>query len=230
MLLLEVITQTNDVFPNFELFDKIGAKFFLRLAINFLSVLILIRLIYYPIYKKKDYFFTYFLFNVVIFIITYLLNKVELSMGAAFGLFAVFSLLRYRTVNISAKDMTYLFIVIAIGLISAVAKGTYFETILINSIILTCAYFLDGNLFMKNENTQKVQYENIEMIKPENHALLIEDLKARTGLNIHRISISKINFMKDSASVKIYYLDTKQQKVLVEKTSIKAASQSSLQN
>ncbi|MDQ3191426.1 MAG: DUF4956 domain-containing protein [Bacteroidota bacterium] len=224
MLIHDTITQLNNLLLDFDLFNKLGAKFFFRFAINFLSVFILIRLIYYPIYRKKDYFFTYFLFNVVIFIITYLLNKVELSMGAAFGLFAVFSLLRYRTVNISAKDMTYLFIVIALGLISAVAKGTYFETILINSIILTCAYFLDGNLFMKNENTQKVQYENIEMIRPENHELLIEDLKKRTGLNIHRISISKINFMKDTAVVKIYYLDNNEQKVMIQKATTKSTS------
>ena len=128
-------------------------------------------------------------------------------MGAAFGLFAVFSLLRYRTENISAKDMTYLFIVIALGLVSAVNKGTYFETGLINVIVILFAYFLDANVFMKNEHIQKVQYENIEMIKPENMELLMEDLRKRTGLNIHKITIGRINFMKDTAIIKIYYYD-----------------------
>lgn len=190
-----------------ELFDKIGAKFFIRLAIDFVTVLILIRFIYYPIYKKKDFFFTFFLFNIVIFIITYLLNKVDLSMGAAFGLFAVFSLLRYRTEDISAKDMTYLFIVIALGLVTSVSKGTYFETAVINLIILFGAYFLDGNFFMKNEHSQSVVYENIEMIKPENKELLIEELKKRTGLKIHKVSIGKLDFLRDTAMVKIYYYD-----------------------
>lgn len=206
MQLLDIVSQIN-VPSNIDLFDKIGEKFFIRLLINFISVFILIRLIYYRIYKKKDFFFTYFLFNLVIFIITYLLNKVELSMGAAFGLFAVFSLLRYRTENISAKDMTYLFIVIAMGLITSVSKGSYFETSLINLIIISFAFFLDGNIFMRNEHIQKIQYENIEMIKPENHDLLIEDLRNRTGLNIHKISIGRIDFMKDTALIKIYYYD-----------------------
>ena len=205
MVLLDLATETS----NFEFFDKLGHKFFIRLGIDFLTVLILIRFIYYPIYKKKDFFFTFFLFNIVIFIITYLLNKVDLSMGAAFGLFAVFSLLRYRTEDISAKDMTYLFIVIALGLITSVSKGTYFETGVINLIILFGAYFLDGNFFMKNENIQTVVYENIEMIKPENRLLLIEELKKRTGLEIHKISIGRIDFLRDTAMVKIYYYDTK---------------------
>ncbi len=188
-------------------FDKLSASFFARMAIDILSVLILIRLIYYPIYHKKDFFFTFFLFNIVIFVITYLLNKVDLSMGAAFGLFAVFSLLRYRTENISAKDMTYLFVVIALGLISAVNKGTFIETSIINGIILIIAYTLDANLLIKNENTKRIQYENIELVRPENSALLLDDLRKRTGLNIHKISIDDISFLRDTATITVYYFD-----------------------
>jgi len=186
-------------------FDKLSGNFFARLAIDIFSIFILIRFIYYPIYHKKDFFFTYFLFNVVIFIITYLLNKVDLSMGAAFGLFAVFSLLRYRTENISAKDMTYLFVVIAFGLISAVSKGTFIETIIINLIILIVAYALDANFLIKNEKTKNITYENIDLIRPENHPLLLEDLKKRTGLNIHKIRIDRIDFLKDTAKIIVYY-------------------------
>src|SRR6187455_1772926 len=144
----------NDMFSSMEMFDKLSDKFFLRLLIDVISMIILVRFIYFRIYRKKDYLFTFFLFNIIIFIITYLLNKVDMSMGAAFGLFAVFSMLRYRTENISAKDMTYLFIVIALGLISAVNKGTFVETIVINLIILVVAYIMDANWFMKNENMQ----------------------------------------------------------------------------
>lgn len=188
-------------------FDKLSGSFFARMAIDILSVLVLIRLIYYPLYRKKDFFFTFFLFNIVIFVITYLLNKVDLSMGAAFGLFAVFSLLRYRTENISAKDMTYLFVVIALGLISAVNKGTFIETAIINGIILVVAYALDAGFFIKNESTKRIQYENIELIKPENSVLLMEDLKTRTGLNIHKVSIDRISFLKDTASLTVHYFE-----------------------
>jgi hypothetical protein len=190
-----------------EFFDKLGPKFFIRLLINVLTIIALIRFVYFPIYKKKDFFFTFFLFNIVIFILTYLLNKVDLSMGAAFGLFAVFSLLRYRTENISAKDMTYLFTVIAIGLITSVNKGTYFETCMINTIIFLFAYFLDGNLLVKNEKSQLVQYEKIDLIQPQREAELIADLKLRTGLDVHKVSINYIDFLKDTAELTVYYFD-----------------------
>ena len=125
-------------------------------------------------------------------------------MGAAFGLFAVFSMLRYRTEGISMKDMTYLFIVIGIGLISAI-QLEYYELAIINGVIIVSTFVLDGNFILKRELTKNIQYENIEMIKPENHGKLIEDLRNRTGLNIHRITVNRIDFLKDSAVIKIYY-------------------------
>jgi hypothetical protein len=209
-------TETLTIVPEFDMFNKLGAKFFIRLMINLAAMIILIRFIYYPVYRKRTYFFTYFMFNLVIYVITFLMNKVELSMGAAFGLFAVFSLLRYRTANISAKDMTYLFVVIAMGLISAVAKGNYFEVALVNILFLVFAYLLDGNFFIKRENSQKIQYENIELIKPENRQSLLNDLKRRTGLNIYKVSISKIDFMKDTAIVKVYYHEEPENEIIIE--------------
>lgn len=197
----------NDAMTGFELFDKLSDKFFIRLLIDIVSMLVLVRLIYFRIYKKKDYLFTFFLFNIIIFIITYLLNKVDMSMGAAFGLFAVFSMLRYRTEGITTKDMTYLFIVIAIGLICAVSKATYFELGVINLILIGFTYALDGNWLVRNEMIKTVQYENIDLIRPENYQLLLEDLRKRTGLNIHRASINKIDFLQDIAVVKVYYYE-----------------------
>src|SRR5947207_37093 len=144
ILLQELNSQNAD--SAFQLFEKLSYKFFERLLIDIISVFILVRFVYFPLYRNRKYVFTFFVFNVIIFLITYLLNKVDLSMGAAFGLFAVFSILRYRTENISAKDMTYLFIVIALGLISAVNKGTFVETSVINIIILIVAYILDANI------------------------------------------------------------------------------------
>ncbi|REJ81169.1 MAG: DUF4956 domain-containing protein [Bacteroidetes bacterium] len=196
----------NDL-SSIELFDKLSDKFFWRLLIDILSMVVIVRLIYFRIYKKKDYLFTFFLFNIIIFIITYLLNKVDMSMGAAFGLFAVFSMLRYRTEGINTKDMTYLFIVIAIGLICAVSKASYFELVIINLILISFTYALDGNWLLRNEMVKNVLYENIEMIKPENYNALMEDLRNRTGLNIHHVSVNKVDFLKDVAVVKIYYYE-----------------------
>lgn len=207
----------NDAMNQFELFDKLSDKFFWRLLVDVLSMLVLVRFIYFRIYKKKDYLFTFFLFNIIIFIITYLLNKVDMSMGAAFGLFAVFSMLRYRTEGISTKDMTYLFIVISIGLICAVSKATYFELIIINSILIGFTYALDGNWLVRNEMTKTIQYENIELIKPEHHEALVNDLKNRTGLDIHRVTVTKIDFLKDVAIVIIYFYEDSLPKIITKK-------------
>lgn len=206
MELLQAVNEET-VGVTFDLFEKLSAKFFSRLFIDFVSVFILIRFIYYPIYKNREFFFTFFIFNLIIFLITFLLNKVEMSMGAAFGLFAVFSMLRYRTEGISMKDMTYLFLVIAMGLITAISKGNWDELSLLNGIILVFTYLLESNVLLKKEASKTIQYENIEMIKPEFRQQLILDLESRTGIKINRISINKVDFLKDTAVIRIYYYE-----------------------
>ncbi|MBA3680794.1 MAG: DUF4956 domain-containing protein [Bacteroidetes bacterium] len=215
MTLLQISTDAITENSTDELI-KILSKFSFRFLIDIVSVFILIRLVYYRVYKRSDLFFTFFIFNVVIFLICFLLNKVELSMGAAFGLFAVFSMLRYRTEDISIKDMSYLFLVIAIGLIAAVTKikdtsdgYEYLFLGLINLVIIGVAFIFETNLFFKKEAVQLINYENIELIRKERHAELIADIKLRTGLNVHRISIGKIDFLKDAAQIKIYYYEEK---------------------
>jgi len=212
-LILQVVEESVAA-TGIEAFIKISGKLGLRFVVDFISVLVLIRFVYFPIYKRRELFFTYFVFNIVIFMICFLLNKVDLSMGAAFGLFAVFSMLRYRTEDISMKDMTYLFLVIAIGLISAVTKikgaDDATESLfvgLINVLIIIVAYLLESKLLMKKEGVKTIIYENINLIHTGREAELIEDIKNRTGINVHRVNIQKIDFLKDSAQIKIFYFE-----------------------
>ena len=214
MMLLQIAADATESLSGYEEFQKMSAKLFVRLLIDLTSVFILVRYIYYPIYKHRELFFTYFIFNIVIFLISFLLNKVDLSMGAAFGLFAVFSMLRYKTEEIAIKDMTYLFLVIAIGLVSAVTKikdtADHIEYIFlvgINAVVLLITYLLESNIFMKKESVKTILYENIEMIREGKQDELMADLKLRTGFNVHRYSIHKIDFLKDAAQIKIYYYD-----------------------
>ena len=193
---------------------KTLSKFGWRILIDLFSVFVLVRFVYFPIYKHRELFFTFFIFNIIIFLICFLLNKVELSMGAAFGLFAVFSMLRYRTEDISIKDMTYLFLVIAIGLIAAVTKikdtSDLYEYLflgIINAIIITTTYVLESNVLMKKEHAKVITYENIMLINAEREDELKEDIKQRTGLTVHRLSIQKIDFLRDAAQIKIYYYE-----------------------
>jgi hypothetical protein len=185
---------------------EINERFFISLGIDLAAVLIIILLIYYPNYKKMDTIFTFILFNVVIFLLTFVLNKVKISMGAAFGLFAVFSMLRYRTAGIGMKDMTYLFIFIAIGLISGI-QLEYYVLGIICGVILLLVFILDCNLILKRELSKNIQFEKIEMVKPELRAELIAELTKRTGLKIHRIVINKLDYLKDTASIRIYYYE-----------------------
>jgi hypothetical protein len=185
---------------------EIDEEFFINLGINVVAVFLIIVLIYYPNYRKLDYIFTFVIFNLVIFLLTFVMKYVKLSMGAAFGLFAVFSMLRYRTEGISIKDMTYLFIFIAMGLISAV-QLEYYELITILGVLLVGTFILDGKYIIKREFYKSVQYENIELIKPENYDKLMEDMKNRLGLNIHRVTVHKIDFLRDTAIVKVYYYE-----------------------
>lgn len=211
MTLLQTVI---DLGADYEGLSKTISKMSIRLVIDLVTIFVLVRLIYYPIYKQREYFFMFVIFNLIIFLISFLLNKVELSMGAAFGLFAVFSMLRYRTESISIKDMTYLFLCIAIGLVTAITKiknaplpQEHAFLIGLCSAILLLTWLLESNIFGKKEQSRLIVYENIELIQSARREDLIADLRARTGINVHRVSVVRINFLKDSALVKVYYFE-----------------------
>jgi hypothetical protein len=139
--------------------------------------------------------------------VAFMLNKVEMTTGAAFGLFAVFSILRYRTDGISTKDMTYLFLSIAIGLLTSVSKGSLIEIAAIDFTILVLTYLLENNFIVQRELTKVIQYDNINFIKPEHHNELIAKLIESTGLEIKRIVINDIDFIKESCAITVYYIE-----------------------
>jgi hypothetical protein len=192
----------------FELFEKLNGKFVIRLGIDLITTFIIIRLIYFRHYKRTELFLTFFAFNVTIFLIAYLLNRVEMTMGAAFGLFAVFSMLRYRTENISTKDMTYIFIVIAVGLVMAISRGGWDELALIGLIVVTLMALLESDWLIRREFIQEVYYDRIELVQPHRRAELLTDLRERTGLDIIRIEIGNIDLLRDAARITIYYNKT----------------------
>ena len=183
---------------------ELGLTFFLSLLLNLLMVFLIIRTIYYPNYRKLDTVFTFVMFNVSIFLLISLLNQIKISMGAAFGLFAVFTMLRYRTAGISIKDMTYLFIFIALGLISGVRLQIH-DLLIIYGVLYVMLFFLDTRFLIKRESTKIIFFDNIDLIHASKENELIEELKTRTGLEIHRVSIEDISYLRDSATITIYY-------------------------
>ncbi|MDB0010906.1 DUF4956 domain-containing protein [Flavobacteriales bacterium] len=190
-------------FFDLEDFSKLLFKF----GINFIFLIIIVRLIYYRVKDDKDYVFTYIMFNILTFFICFLLRKVPMEMGFALGLFAVFGILRYRTEAIPIRQMTYLFIVIGISMINALSNKSVsiFEVLFTNGLITLITYLIDRLWFQTIEEKKNIVYEKIELIKPENKQELIKDLKERTGLPIHEVKVDKIDFLRDTAAVTIYY-------------------------
>lgn len=194
----------------FTIMDKLQIftpYFFLRLLVNSISMIVLIRVVYYSAYQKKDSFFTFFLLNFIVFLLAFMLDKTGgfNSIGSAFGLLAAFTLLRFRTETISLKDMTYLFIIMAIGLINSVMKGTYMEIIGLNALIIGVVFMIDGNKIIRNQHQKIVEYYSLQYIKPDQQPQLIADLKERTGLDIQRVTIEHIDFAKGKATIRIYF-------------------------
>lgn len=178
-----------------------------RFGINLLAVVILVRFIYYTTHKNKEFLFTFFLFNLLNFLICILLSTTKIKIGFAFGLFAIFSIMRYRTVTVPVKEMGYFFVCVALGIINSLATvdDNYIVLILCNVFILGLTLLLDKFVSLTHENVKEIVYERIDLIKPERRDEMTKDLIDRTGLPIHRIEIKNINFLRDVAYVNIFY-------------------------
>ena len=191
-----------------DIFDaKDFGKLLFKFGLNLFFLLITVRLIFYRTKEEKDYLFTFFMFNILTFFICFLLRKVPMEMGFALGLFAVFGILRYRTEALPIREMTYLFIVIGLAMINALSNKSIsmLELLFTNGVIVLTTSSIDRLWFKNKEMVKMITYEKIELIKPENELSLIQDLKDRTGLPIHAVKVERIDFLRDTAQVKIFY-------------------------
>lgn len=199
--LLDVIFDSEDML-----------KLLFRFGINFLFITILIRYIYYRKTSNKDYLFTYYSISIISFMICFALKKLEINTGMGLGLFAIFGIIRYRTDTVRIREMSYLFIAIGLSVINALAgkQISLGELLFINISVTLVVLGLEYWWLMKQEAVKSIVYEKIENIKPENYQAMLEDLQARTGLKIKRAEVGKIDFLKDTAQVKIYYMPHEQ--------------------
>ena len=187
------------------------SNIFIRFSFNLFIAFVIIKLIYHRDYKGNDFVFTYFMFNTLIFFFAYILGNLDINMAFGFGLFAVFAILRYRTDPIPIKEMTYLFIVITIGVINALSTNqvVFAELIFANVAIVVMTFFLEkywvSNLVVKDYRIKTIVYNDMDMIKPENYQKLLDDVVKKTGLQIVDCKVGRINFLENWANVKIYY-------------------------
>ena len=178
----------------------------LRFLLNVVVISFIVRVFYYPKSKRRDYFVTFILIAISIFLIIYLMGGVKLKTGVALGLFAIFGIIRYRTESVPIREMTYLFLIIAVSTINALDSSiSYVELLATNLLFIISIWVMESNRWVKHVASKLVMYDNIALITPEREPELIEDLKKRTGLDILRVEVGAIDFSKDTAMVKIYY-------------------------
>jgi hypothetical protein len=179
----------------------------LRFAINLIFIVVLVGVIYFRYTKKEKFLFTFFLIGIVVFFVSSIMRRVDIGLGLAFGLFAIFGILRFRTRNFSLKDMSYLFATIGLAVINSLGMMVLPLTgiLVINVIILVAAFVLEKilsiNMFMKHS----IVYDKLDLLRPENQGKLYKDISSRTGRAILRISIEKIDFKRDTAELDIYF-------------------------
>lgn len=183
---------------------------FIRFSFNLIVIGILVWLLYYRSTQRKDYLFTYLLISFVVFFICFLLESINLGLGFALGLFAIFGIIRYRTRQIPIREMTYLFLVIGVSVINALSdwRVHMWEVLFSNIVLLLLTFLLERVFLLRHESRKVITYDRIELIKPCQREQLKKDLEQRTGLVINRVEVGRVDFLRDTARVYLYYYES----------------------
>jgi hypothetical protein len=186
----------------------------LRFGFNLVATFIIVVLLYARISRRKEFYFSYFAISIAVFLLVFLLESVKIELGFALGLFAIFGIIRYRTDAIPPKEMTYLFIIIAVSVINSLSKDYfgYVELTFVNLLLVGALWALEKILMMRRESSLEIIYEKIENMHKDKEALMLSDLEERTGVKIIRYQINKINYLRDIARITIYFDNNGQSK------------------
>lgn len=196
---------------DFEMIEEVAVgggplELVLRFLFNILVVGLIIHRLYFPKSRRLDYYFTFMLISVSIFFLIFLLGSVKLKIGFALGLFAIFGIIRYRTESMPVREMTYLFVIISVSVINALAGlDSYAELLLANLFFLITIWICESNRWLKHISEKLIVYDRVDLILPEKRDEMMADLKARTGLDIKTFDVGAIDYLRDTAMVKIYY-------------------------
>jgi hypothetical protein len=199
---MNLLFGTDTIFDP-EDFTKLVA----RLSLNAGIATIVIVCVYYRLYRNREMVFTYYAFNVITFALSALLRKTPMDMGFALGLFAIFGILRYRTEAIRIRDLTYLFIVLGLGIVNAVAnkKISLSELVLVNVVIAGLTAAIELHPRARRSASVPILYDRIELLRSEQRPELLSDLRARTGRDVIRVEVHRIDLLRDAAEITIHY-------------------------
>jgi hypothetical protein len=197
----------SELFGTDRFWDSDWYKLLTRLGLDLAITTLIVVWVYYRIYRNRDFVFTYYIFNVITFSMCVLLRKVPMELGFALGLFAVFGILRYRTEEIRMRDLTYMFIVIGLGIINAVAnkKVSMIELLTVNFAIVATTALIELPAAARAYGQTPLLYDNLPMLKPGKEVELLADLSSRTGFEVIRVQIHRIDLLRDAAEVTIFY-------------------------
>jgi hypothetical protein len=203
----------TEIMNSWVFYHEDALALLIRLVVNISVLTLLIRYLYYPKTKRKDYLFTYYLIGTITFFLCFGLKKLDIDTGMGLGLFAIFGIIRYRTDAIEIKEMTYLFLIIGISVVNSLASNqiSLVEVIIINAFVILLTFVLENLWLVKHETRKTINYERIDLITPDKYEEMKEDLKKRTGIAINRFEIGKIDFLTDTAQIRIYYYADEQE-------------------
>ena len=217
-MLLDVQTITDAMMTTAQKIGELGIRF----ALNLLVCWLLVHFFYYKKSRRRDYYFTFIVFSSAMLTLLYIMGNVEVGVGLTLGLFAIFGVIRYRTETVPIREMTYLFIIIALAAVNGLAPlyhvvdlssaphyvlgwGNVGVMALVNGLMLLLVWVLESESLVKHVTTKLVQYDRIELIVPERREELIADLEKRLGVKVENVEIGHVDFLKDSAMIKVYY-------------------------
>lgn len=197
-----------DVFGTDTLFDAEDfTKLLVRLGIDLFFTTIIVGVIYHRLYRNREFLFTYYIFNVITYTVCVLLRKTPMDMGFALGLFAVFGILRYRTEEIRMRDLTYLFVVLGLGILNGVAnkKVSLVELLTVNTVIVALTGFLELSTKARGSGSTPLLYDKLDLLAPGREEALYKDISARVGFNVVRVHVHRVDLLRDAAEVTAYY-------------------------
>ena len=216
---LDVQTITDAMMTTTQSLTELAIRFFLNLAVCW----IIVGVFYYRKSRRRDYFFTFMVFSTAMLMLLYIMGNVEVGVGLTLGLFAIFGVIRYRTETVPIREMTYLFVIIALAAMNGLAplyrlaeatgahphyaldRGALLVTLLSNLLVVALIWVLESEKLLHHTSTKLVLYDRIDLIVPERRAELIEDLEKRVGVKVDNVEIGHVDFLRDAAFIKIFY-------------------------
>ena len=227
---LDVQTLTDAMMTTGQSLTELAIRFFLNLAVCW----VLVQFFYYRKSRRRDYYFTFMVFSSAMLMLLYVMGNVEVGVGLTLGLFAIFGVIRYRTETVPIREMTYLFVIIALAAVNGLAPfyklagtagndphyafnaGATLVTVLSNVLVVCLVWVLESEKLLKHTSAKLVLYDRIELIVPERRAELVADLEQRIGLKVDAVEIGHVDFLKDAAFIKVYYTLSKGQSASID--------------